>query len=110
MNLEKIPQEVREKLPPELLDHLAQELNKPIFGEKTIEEHMPALCRRARGRGSRAAEKPGRRSAPDRGRAGGCVWPGAAGLVLCGLRLWRRRESPLSGQPDGWPEKRRASP
>lgn len=52
MNLEKIPQEVREKLPPELLDHLAQELNKPIFGEKTIEEHMPALCRRAAAEGA----------------------------------------------------------
>ena len=34
------------------MDHLAQELNKPIFGEKTIEEHMPALCRRAAAEGA----------------------------------------------------------
>ena len=44
MSLEDIPQE--------LLDQLAQEMHKPVFGEKVIEEHMPALCRAAAAEGA----------------------------------------------------------
>jgi beta-glucosidase len=44
LSLEDIPQELREQL--------AQEMHKPVFGEKVIEEHMPALCRAAAAEGA----------------------------------------------------------
>ena len=47
MDINKIPQELRDQIPPEFLDQLAQELNKPVFGEKTYEPHLPALSRQA---------------------------------------------------------------
>ena len=41
-----------EDIPQEILDQLAQEMHKPVFGEKVIEEHMPALCRKAGAEGA----------------------------------------------------------
>ena len=41
MDINKIPQELRDQIPQEFLDQLAQETQKPVFGEKTYEEHLP---------------------------------------------------------------------
>ena len=51
MDINKIPQELRDQIPQEFLDQLAQETQKPVFGEKTYEEHLPALCRQAAAEG-----------------------------------------------------------
>lgn len=52
MDINKIPQELRDQIPQEFLDQLAQETQKPVFGEKTYEEHLPALCRQAAAEGA----------------------------------------------------------
>ncbi len=52
MDINKIPRELREQIPPEFLDMLAQETQKPVFGEKTIEKHLSALCRQAAAEGA----------------------------------------------------------
>ena len=52
MDLNHIPQSLRDQISPELLDQLAQELNKPVYGPKSVERHMPALCRKAAAEGA----------------------------------------------------------
>ena len=50
MDINNIPKEILDQIPPEFLDNLdqlMQETRKPVFGEKVIEEHLPALCRQA---------------------------------------------------------------
>lgn len=52
MDSNQLPKELAEKVPPEFWDQLAQELNKPVYGEKTIEPHLPVLCRQAAAEGA----------------------------------------------------------
>ena len=52
MDLNHIPQSLRDQISPGLLDQLAQELNKPVYGPKSVERHMPALCRKAAAEGA----------------------------------------------------------
>lgn len=52
MDINKITQELREQISPEFLDQLAQETQKPVYGEKSIEPHLPALCRQAAAEGA----------------------------------------------------------
>ena len=54
MDINNIPKEILDQIPPEFLDNLdqlMQETRKPVFGEKVIEEHLPALCRQAAAEG-----------------------------------------------------------
>ena len=53
-----------EDIPQEILDQLAQEMHKPVFGEKVIEEHMPALCRKAGAEGAVLLKNEGGGAAP----------------------------------------------
>lgn len=72
MDINNIPKEILDQIPPEFLDNLdqlMQETRKPVFGEKVIEEHLPALCRQAAAEGivllkTRAAPCPCRRMPP----------------------------------------------
>ena len=52
MDLNHIPQSLRDQISPELLEQLAQELNKPVYGPKSVERHMPTLCRKAAAEGA----------------------------------------------------------
>lgn len=54
MDINNIPKEILDQIPPEFLDNLdqlMQETRKPVFGEKVIEEHLPTLCRQAAAEG-----------------------------------------------------------
>lgn len=50
MDISRIPEEIRATLSPDFLDILAQDTGRPVFGEKDIEPHLPALSRQASAR------------------------------------------------------------
>ena len=52
MDISKIPEEIRSTLSPDFLDILAQDTGRPVYGEKAIEPHLPALCRKAAAEGA----------------------------------------------------------
>ena len=109
MDISRIPEEIRATLSPDFLDILAQDTGRPVFGEKDIEPHLPALSRQAAAEGAVLLKNDNGISAllESPRQAGGGVRPGTAGLFLCGLRLRRGREPALQSEPDGGPEKRR---
>ena len=87
MDINNIPKEILDQIPPEFLDNLdqlMQETRKPVFGEKVIEEHLPTLCRQAAAEGIVLLKNQGGAPAPAEGCPRGCVWTGAAGLLLRG--------------------------
>lgn len=52
MDISRIPEEIRATLSPDFLDILAQDTGRPVFGEKDIEPHLPALSRQAAAEGA----------------------------------------------------------
>lgn len=52
MDISRIPEEIRATLSPDFLDILAQDTGRPVFGEKDIEPHLPALSRQASAEGA----------------------------------------------------------
>ena len=70
------------KLFKRVLDELAQQTKKTVYGEKTVEASMPGLCRKAAAEGGCFIKEPGKYP-PLAGK--GPLWPSLGGSSWTGF-------------------------